>query len=115
MQYVTIGYMTQPDITVGVRVRLIVKLSGLPVGSIGMVAQIADTPSRFWLCWPSPGRNRYSLAFDETDLRHFEIISEPMTEAACASVNAQLAEVVNPSRRRRKAIVEQLSLPLSED
>jgi len=102
------------DVIVGVKLRLMVNLSDHPAGSIGMVAQTADTPWRFWLCWPFPGRSRYSLAFHAPDLRHFEIISEPMAEATCASVNYKLVETAKASRRRRKAIVEQLSLPLFE-
>lgn len=109
--------MAPQDIVVGLKVRLIVNLPDHPAGSIGIVTDIAQLSGdwRFWLCWPLPGRNRYSLAFDATDLRHFEIIQEPMTAAACASVNHDLTEAATPSRRRRKAISEQLSLPLSED
>jgi hypothetical protein len=112
---ITIGYMAPEDIVVGLKVRLIVNLTDLPAGSIGVVAQVADTPWRFWLCWPLTGRNRYSLAFEAAGLRHFEIVQECMTEAACAAVNSQLADAAKPSGRGRKVIVEQLRLPLSED
>ncbi len=107
--------MTEEDIAVGVKIRLIVDLPDHQAGSIGLVTQRAHDPWRFWLCWPLPGQNSYSLAFQRDDLRHFEIVQEPMTEAECAALNYQLTEPANVSRRRRKVIVEQLSLPLSED
>lgn len=105
--------MTSQDIATGVKVRLIVNLPGLPAGSIGIVRDIANDSQerggwRFWLCCPFPGRNRYSLAFDEIDLRHFEIIQEPMTETACASVNDRLGDNGKRSSRRSS----QLRLPL---
>jgi hypothetical protein len=109
------GYMHTYDVVVGVKLRLMVNLSDRPAGSIGIVTQTANNPWRFWLSWPMSGGNRYSLAYDAEDLRHFELIEEVMTEATCASVNYELAETAKPSRRRRNAIVEQLSLPLSDD
>ena len=106
--------MTRHDISVGVKVRLIVNMPNLPAGSIGIVTDIANDSQqrggwRFWLCWPAHGRNRYSLAFDESDLRHFEVIQESMTDAACASVNDRLSDKAKPRRGRN---VSQLRLPL---
>ena len=74
--------MTAQDIVVRLKLRLIVKRTDLPARSIGIVTQVTNDPWRFWLYWPLPGRNRYSLAFEESDLRHFEVIHEAMTEAA---------------------------------
>jgi hypothetical protein len=105
--------MTQHDITVGVKVRLIVNLSDRPAGSIGVVTQKADNPWRFWLSWPMPGGNRYSLAYDVEDLGHFELIEEVMMEAACAAVNDQLIGTVPRSRKRPE--VSQLLLPLFDE
>jgi hypothetical protein len=108
--------MTRDDIIVGVKVRLIVNLPDLPAESIGIVTDIANDSQqrggwRFWLCWPSHERNRYSLAFDEIDLRHFELVQEPMTATACASVNDRLSDKGKRSSRRGRD-VGQLRLPL---
>jgi len=73
----------------------------------------AEEPWRFWLCWPFPTANRYSHAYEAVDLRHFEI-AEPMSEAECAAVNYQVAERMNPRRRKRTEAVQQLRLPLGE-
>jgi hypothetical protein len=101
--------MTSQDIVTGVKLRTIVDLPDHPTGSIGVVVQIANHPWRFWLCWPLPTRNRYSLSYEESDLRHFELIQEPLTEAACASANDRLSDKGKPRRGRD---VSQLRLPL---
>src|SRR5579884_3944636 len=70
----------------------------LSAGSIGIVTRVDEEPWRFWLRWPFPTSNRYGHAYEAVDLRHFEIVSESMREAECASVNYHLAERMNPSR-----------------
>ncbi len=110
--YVTIGYMQPEDIIIGAKVRCLVGLSDIPAGSIGIVTQIADKPWRFWLCWPCSGFNRYSMALNEDDFRHFELIQRPMSEGECSVVNYDLSEIRKPTPKNKHA--GQLSLPLSD-
>ena len=110
--YVTIGYVTPDDIAIGVRLRSLVDLSDVPAGTIGIVEQIAHQPWRFFLRWPMGGHYRYSLSFHADDLRHLALMTEPITETQCSTINNALRPMKQP--RRSYASDAQLSLPLSD-